>query len=363
MKIGIFHPGLNICGGGEWVALNIIDSLRQNGHKVIVLTDEKIDQTKFIRTFGQKLHTDGEFVFPFHFFRRGDPHNVYTDMISCLILQSKCDIVIDTFTCLILPGTDVVYIHYPLFKQFPSPSKKFDILKSAIYFLPYHAYERKMRRRMKQIIFANSKFTSSAIKNSLGLQSKLLYPPLSSFFLQDEKTIQSYPRLNQVVTVSRLAPEKNLEIIPYIAKQLDNVKFLIIGSLHYKEVHLKLLRLIKNLNVAERVTIMVDLPKEQLRQILLNSKIYLHCAINEHFGISVIEAMACGCLPIVHDSGGPKEFVPSNLRYMSIDEAATKIMQGLLEWSPVTVQEMHNSSLKFSQENFTKQLLATLSLH
>ena len=240
MKIGVFHPRLNICGGGEWVALSIINSLRQNGHKVVVLTDERIDQAKFKRTFGQELKTDEEIVFPFHLFRRGDAHNVYTDMLSCFILKSRCDLVIDTFTCLVLPGTDVVYMHYPLFKQSAPLTSTLSKLKISLYFLPYHAYELQTRKKPKQLIFANSKFTSDAIKTSLGLNSQILYPPVSSFFTQNEKPIYSYERLDQVVTVSRFAPEKNLDLIPKIAKQISNVKFLIIGNLHHKKVYSQL---------------------------------------------------------------------------------------------------------------------------
>ncbi len=44
----------------------------------------------------------------------------------------------------------------------------------------------------------------------------------------------------------------------------------------------------------------------------------------EHFGISIVEAMALGCLPIVHDSGGMREFVPAQYRYTSIEQAAEK---------------------------------------
>jgi alpha-1,2-mannosyltransferase len=360
LKIGVFHPRLNICGGGEWVALCIINGLRQEGHKVIVLTDERIDQAKFKRTFGQELMTDEEIIFPFHFFRRGDAHNVYTDMISCYVLKSKCDLVIDTFTCLVLPGTDIVYMHYPLFNQSTPLTNTFSRLKIALYFLPYRAYEKQTIKRTKQIIFANSMFTSNAIKNNLGLNSQILYPPVSSFFLQTEKMIADYKRLNQVVTVSRFAPEKNLDLIPQIAKRVPDVKFLIIGNLHHKRVYSQLQKLIRELEVEQRVILMTDVSKPLLKQILLDSKIYLHCAVNEHFGISLIEAMACGCLPIANDSGGPKESVPDSLRYSSLDDAVSKINTNIRDWSPQKAQEMHNRALKFSQENFSKQLQAAI---
>ena len=368
MKIGIFHPTLNLCGGGEWVALNIINSLRQNGHEVIVLTDERLSQTKFLKTFGKKLQNDGEIIFPFHFFSRGDPHNIYTDIISCMLLKLKCDIVIDTYTCLVLPKTDIVYMHYPLFKQSalqePVQEKKmFSKMKNMIFFLPYRVYEKKLREKNKQLILANSEFTSRAVKFDLGLKAHLLYPPLSGYFLQSEETIRNSHRLDQVVTVSRFAPEKNLEIIPFIAKQMRNVRFLIIGNLQYKTTYSNLLKLIKDLNVENRVSLIPDLPKTQLKQILLESKIYLHCAKNEHFGVSVIDAMASGCIPIVHNSGGPKEFVPEYHRYNNVAEAIERINHVIMEWSPLQALEARNSTLKFCQEIFSDRLLSLLSLH
>lgn len=368
MKIGIFHPTLNLCGGGEWVALNIINSLRQNGHEVIVLTDERLSQTKFLKTFGKKLQNDGEIIFPFHFFSRGDPHNIYTDIISCMLLKLKCDIVIDTYTCLVLPKTDIVYMHYPLFKQSalqePVQEKKmFSKMKNMIFFLPYRVYEKKLREKNKQLILANSEFTSRAVKFDLGLKAHLLYPPLSGYFLQSEETIRNSHRLDQVVTVSRFAPEKNLEIIPFIAKQMRNARFLIIGNLQYKTTYSNLLKLIKDLNVENRVSLIPDLPKTQLKQILLESKIYLHCAKNEHFGVSVIDAMASGCIPIVHNSGGPKEFVPEYHRYNNVAEAIERINHVIMEWSPLQALEARNSTLKFCQEIFSDRLLSLLSLH
>ena len=361
MRIGIFHPRLNTCGGGEWVAINVINSLRQNGHKVIVLTDELIDQNKFIRTFGQELQTDGEIVFPFHFFNRGAPYNVYTDMISCLILRSKCAFVIDTYTRLVLPGVDVVYMHYPLFHNLGLPPKTFAKLRQSIFLLPYRAYENKIRKEQKQVVFANSEFTSRAIERDLGLNSHLLYPPLSLFFLQNENKIFRFKRRDQVVTVSRFAPEKNLKIIPHIAKKLEKVRFIVVGNLNYESTYSALSESIKKLGVQKRVFLMANVPKTKLRKILLESKIYLHCAENEHFGISVIEAMASGCLPIVHDSGGPREFVPETLRYTSIDQATKRIENALQFWSQECVQNMHKKAMKFNQKEFSRRFLRVLS--
>jgi glycosyltransferase involved in cell wall biosynthesis len=50
--------------------------------------------------------------------------------------------------------------------------------------------------------------------------------------------------------------------------------------------------------------------------------------------VSIVEAMASGCIPIVHNSGGPREFVPHRLRFDTLEEAATKIEKAILQWTP-----------------------------
>ena len=298
--------------------------------------------------------------FHFIFSARGDAHNVYTDTFSCLILKSKCDLVIDTYTRMILPTVDITYIHYPIFTRFLSHSKLSKI-KNGLFFLPYHLYENKIKQKPNKILFSNSNFTAKAIKSYLGLNSHILYPSISPFFLSDEKTIRNTKRLDQVVTVSRYAPEKNLEIIPHIAKRIENAKFVIIGNLHHKGVYSRLLNLIDSLDLADRVTLMTNVPKDQLRDILLRSKVYFHCAVKEHFGISIIEAQASGCLTITHDSGGPQEIVPDHFRYKTTDEAVEKIKKAIDEWSPEIALNMRNGTLKFSQESFSKELINVLN--
>ncbi len=361
MRIGIFHPNLNLCGGGEWVALQVVNSLKNQGHQVVVLSDQKIDQNKFLKIFGQKIPVDLEITFPGNFFfKKGDPHNVYLYSLGCLLLKSKTDLVIDTFSCLTLPGVDIVYMHFPLFNQSRSAHSTFEKLKVSLYFSIYQVYAKKLQNKETKLVFANSKYTSEAITKYLGLSSKILYPPLStSFFATDKEYCQS-KRLNQVITVSRFAYEKNLEIIPEIASRLPDVKFLVIGNLHRPEVFAELKRVVKKKGLEQRVLLLTNVQRDQLRKFLLESKIYLHCAKDEHFGISILEAMACGCVPVVHNSGGPKEFSPKSTMYNSIDEATQKINETILTWSPKISYEMYSEASFFSIERFSSQLMKVI---
>lgn len=42
------------------------------------------------------------------------------------------------------------------------------------------------------------------------------------------------------------------------------------------------------------------------------AKIYFHPMVGEHFGMSVVESMTAGLVPVVPDIGRPTEFVPKN---------------------------------------------------
>ncbi len=78
------------------------------------------------------------------------------------------------------------------------------------------------------------------------------------------------------------------------------------------------------MGLTDRVKFYPNASAEQKADLLKRAKLYLHTMEGEHFGISIVEAMAMGCLPIVHDSGGMKEFVPAQFRYLNVEQAAEK---------------------------------------
>ena len=118
MIIGVFSPVINWCGGAEWVAIDLITALKEQGHQVIVLSDEPLNQSKFEHVFGRKLLVDQQLIFPFRFFSSAtNYHNIYTDALRCLMLKTKCQVVIDTYSNAILPGAEISYIHHPLLRR------------------------------------------------------------------------------------------------------------------------------------------------------------------------------------------------------------------------------------------------------
>jgi glycosyltransferase involved in cell wall biosynthesis len=81
-----------------------------------------------------------------------------------------------------------------------------------------------------------------------------------------------------------------------------------------------------------RVAVVEEATDDARRRILRRSALLLHAKRHEHFGLAPIEAVAEGCLPVVHDSGGCRETVPlPELRFQSDREAVSIVMELLAD--------------------------------
>jgi len=272
---------------------------------------------------------------------------------------------VDVYSRRIFPWTNVAYIHFPFSNHFDY-RKKFPYLKSRrliqVCAAPYVVFERNFVDGNGKLKLANSRYTAGEIENFLGLKAEVLYPPVSSAnFISNVQDLAEKERENLVVTISRFRSSKKLEKIPYIASLTgSNTHFVIIGRIYDNitlNTFLSLQRLTKKLNLTDRVKFLPEASRLEVKKTLKIAKVYLHTSVGEHFGISIAEAMAMGCIPIVHDSGGPREFVPEELRYKSINGAAEKITKEINVWSPQKALKMVKIAEKFKEENFCNNFI------
>ena len=110
------------------------------------------------------------------------------------------------------------------------------------------------------------------------------------------------------------------------------------------------------------VKIMLDVNQSAKMKLLQEGKVYLHTMQNEDFGISIVEGMASGLIPVIHDSGGPREYVPKEQRYRNIAEAVNRIKNALSLWTPAKASEVASSVLRFDTEEFSKKTRELVSL-
>jgi glycosyltransferase involved in cell wall biosynthesis len=359
MNIGFFSPTINRIGGGEWVTLNMINSLKERGHKIAVCSAWKLDSQKIFEVFGRRIHYDKEIRFWPYVFDPYDPKSIYENTVKSFMCKLRCDMLIDTFSNSLLPWSDAVYFQGgALVSVLPRGLR-------GSFFVPFRTLLKhfsKSSHFKSKIAMACSKFSAQQIEEATGHKVEVLYPPVSDFF---KATNDSYEnsRSNLVVTVSRFSKEKRLELVPEIAKlSPPNTSFIVVGACRSAEALLHVQSSIRNLGVEKNVRLMPNTSRRELRRLLRKAKVYLHTGENEPFGVSIVEAMSSGCIPIVPDSGGPKEFVPEQFRYESVDEAACLIESCMSEWTPRKAEEFAKLSARFSEEAFCKEFLKIMKL-
>jgi len=206
----------------------------------------------------------------------------------------------------------VSYVHFPTFALLHPALEEI-----AKYHLPAYASSRKdeMMMRMRQpvykslmehsaVVLANSHFTKNCLDKVVDAETSVLYPPVDvEGIIGLAET--SGERRNAVVTISHIRRDKRLELIPEIAKKVEEAEFLVIGHIHDSDYHGELLQAVEDMGVEERVSFETGLDRGGLLRSIVEAKVYLHTMPYEHFGISPVEAMAAGLVPVVHRSGGP----------------------------------------------------------
>lgn len=185
---------------------------------------------------------------------------------------------------------------------------------------------------------ASSSSTGAASK-LLGSRIKVVYPPCATQDL-DGAPIHS-PRSNTIVYVAQFRPEKRHELVlrefarflaafkadaaaarargeaavAPLASRLASLspapKLLLVGTIRNDEdrlavYNLRLLARALGLADAADYEFILDAPWATVTEILATASIGINAMWNEHFGMVVVEYMAAGLVPVVHNSGGPK---------------------------------------------------------
>lgn len=361
MRIGVFHPTIDMCGGAEVVAVATVNALIQNGYEVVLFVNKNVDQKKITEMIGENLSSCKTVVSP-TFLKQRAMFHVYESAARSFIFKSFCDILIDTYSCCVFPWINVSYIHFPYLNN-NEFRRKFPYVKRpnvySVLMTPYAIFEKNLEKYDEKLLLANSYFTAKAIKESLGAESSVLYPPIPKAFFTKESPNYELSRKNIVVSVARFAGYgKGVELVPEIANLVDKkTKFVMIGLAHNLAVVETVKKRIRELKLEDRVSIITNASRETIISYLRSAKVYLHTMKGEHFGISIAEAMAMGCMPVVHNSGGAPEFVPDEYRYNDLNQAAEIVEKAILKWDPKTSKKMMASAERFSEVNYSKNFI------
>ena len=222
-------------------------------------------------------------------------------------------------------------------------------------------------------ILTNSKFSKQAIEKIYGndnVEAIIIYPPVDTDKFKifcngyNNKNINNLPEKypNSILVISRISPDKSIENAIEIGKNLkekENINYYnmtIVGNIIFdnQDYLKKLNNLIDKYDLNDNIKIKPDVPFDELQKLVQKSSIYIHPTPNEPFGMSIVEAMSAGLIPITPNTGGGTEFVPSIYQYQST-EHATEIIAKIIKNKNKNDLDNKRKKLSDLTNNFSKQ--------
>lgn len=226
------------------------------------------------------------------------------------------------------------------------------------------------------LFFTNSAFTKKWTARYWAKDSVILYPPVDI-----EKFKSDSVKKNMILNVGRIfvgGHSKRQDALINAFKQMIDEKLIdktwelhLVGGVASGWEHVSYLRTLQSSATGYPIFFHFSTSFDELKELYAKSKIYWHATgygqneyrnpiLFEHFGITVVEAMSAGCVPVVYKGGGLTESVPdSDLAWKSLGNLK-KITQNLVNNKKILHKYSLYSkkqSIKFSRKNFEKKLL------
>jgi glycosyltransferase involved in cell wall biosynthesis len=251
-----------------------------------------------------------------------------------LAAEVRADILLSTHNEMDFGRPGLQYVHYP-WAYLPRP----DIEMQWFHRIPgvLAAYRGlcqlvaggSLEGRGRNLSLANSRFVAGKIKEVYGVNSEILYPPVPGSF----PGVPWQERRSAAVAIGRMHPVKRWEMAVEIVE---------LARSRGVDIGLTLINQPDSIDYGRRIAgmaagrpwfrLLTGITREQLAAEVARHRYGIHAMEDEHFGIAVAEMVRAGCIPFVHDSGGPVEIVGGHreLRFRTVEEGAAAL-QSVME--------------------------------
>lgn len=347
MRIGIYDPYLNTLGGGERYVLTIASCLSKN-HQVFLFWDDKTILKKASDRFGLKFE---EIKIEKNIFSKDK------NFISRILKTKQFDLIIylsDGSIPFLLSKKNILLFQFP------------------VNWVNGKSFLTKFKFRRINNVLCYSAFVKTFLDKTFSTNSIVLPPAIN-----DTETGKT-KKENIILTVGRFTKAVNTKkqevLIDVFKKMCDegllNWRFIVIGSVLPEDKSF-----VEDLRVRANnypIDILDNVSFEKLNEHYKRAKIYWHAAgfgedlkihpeRAEHFGISTVEAMNKGMVPVVINAGGQQEIIDDNengFLWLTIEELTKKSLSLIKDeklWAKISFNAIKKSKF-YSIERFCERL-------
>ncbi|MBI2410413.1 MAG: glycosyltransferase [Candidatus Kerfeldbacteria bacterium] len=243
------------------------------------------------------------------------------------------------------------------------------ILKPLRYYNYLDAYD---------FIMVNSEYTQRWLKKLWNADSSIVYPVIDTEVFY----APSAPKKKMIISVGRFFEgshnKKHLAMIRtfkkmYLAGDIPDWEYHLCGGTHPEPVHQAYLRRIQNEAIGYPIFVHPDIPFQELRKRYPQALIFWHASgfeeneqrhpdRFEHFGITTVEAMTAGCIPVVIGKAGQLEIVThgkNGFLWQTMDECmqyTKRVMQMPSSEQQRMSERARERGTQFSRKHCEQQL-------
>ena len=365
--MNIVHINLNARGGSERLALATIAALKEIDDIDIDLTTlQKPDLNKIQTTYGKRGLLALRSIKTLNIIRS----------IEAVRLKKEYDLTINTHGDM-LPFSQkgfsknnaITYCHFPLAKYLIDVENEeygrllYGLRCSNIldYRENLHSARNMYFDMMRSTtVLTNSEYSRKAIRKTFDIDSTVLSPPVDvNLFRKNVLFSSKNMGEDKILIISRFHPSKKIENAIRLAKLLKkngigrrmkivgNLSPTMLGYYHY------LKDTVQHEGLSDYVNFQVNVSFDKLLSLICEAKVYFHQLPGEPFGISTVEAMSAGLIPVVPAIGGHTEFVPLKYQFHTFHEALESIAAAM-EASLSERIRISNSVRRFSISNYIR---------
>jgi glycosyltransferase involved in cell wall biosynthesis len=216
-------------------------------------------------------------------------------------------------------------------------------------------YDRRAVAHADRIV-AISQNVRRRIAHYYGREAEVVYPPVATSRFRFQEVGDTW------LSVGRLYPEKRIDLLFEIFRQLPKEKLILVGG---HAVGDRAVRYLAHLKAPSNVTMTGEITDDALVDLYATCRGLITAAVDEDFGITPVEAMAAGKCVLATDEGGYRETVVDGKTGFLLPPDASAFARKIRELETSTLRSMRGVCIaraqSFDEAVFLQRMRALVS--